>query len=64
MKYKNMNEVSHGFRKKYKIPQKLVYVTVTISVNILNLTMDSILLNLTRDGLMNRKEEPISLLYL
>ena len=52
------------FAKKYKIPQKLVYVTVTISVNILNLTMDSILLNLTRDGLMKRKEEPISLMYL
>ena len=56
MKYKNMNEVSHGFRKKYKLPQKLVYVTVTISANISNLTMDFILLNLAMDGLMKRKE--------
>ena len=59
-----MKEVSHGFREKYKTPQKLVYVTVTISVNILNLTMNSILLNLPMDGLIKRKEELIILLYL
>ena len=35
MKYKDMKEVSYGFRKKYKSLQKLVYViTVNISSNL------------------------------
>ena len=33
MKYENMKEVSHGFCKKYNIPQKLVCV-IMIKVNI------------------------------
>ena len=33
MKYKNLKEVSHGFRKKYKISQKLVYVMVTVNIS-------------------------------
>ena len=33
MKYKNMKEVSHGFRKKYKIQQKLVYVTINVNIS-------------------------------
>ena len=33
MKYKNMKEVSHGFFKKYKILQKLVYVMITVNIS-------------------------------
>ena len=32
MKYKNMEEVGHGFHKKYKIMQKLVYVMITENI--------------------------------
>ena len=32
MKHKNMKEVSHGFLKKYKILQKLIYVTITENI--------------------------------
>ena len=28
-----MKEVSHGFRKKYKILQKLVYVMITVNIS-------------------------------
>ena len=28
-----MKEVSHGFRKKYKIQQKLVYVTINVNIS-------------------------------
>ena len=33
MKYENMKEVSHGFCKKYKIPQKLVCVMITVNIS-------------------------------
>ena len=33
MKYKNMKEISHGFLKKYKILQKLVYVMITKNIS-------------------------------
>ena len=33
MKYENMKEVSHGFCKKYKILQKLVYVMTTVIIS-------------------------------
>ena len=32
MKYKNMEEVGHGFLKKYKIMKKLVYVMITENI--------------------------------
>ena len=28
-----MKEVSHGFRQKYKILQKLVYVMITVNIS-------------------------------
>ena len=28
-----MKEVSHGFRKKYKILQKLVYVAISVNIS-------------------------------
>ena len=33
MKYKNMKKVTHGFLKKYKILQKLVYVMITENIS-------------------------------
>ena len=33
MKYENMKEVSHGFCKKYKIPQKLICVMITVNIS-------------------------------
>ena len=33
MEYENMREVSHGFCKKYKIPQKLVCVMITVNIS-------------------------------
>ena len=33
MKYENMKEVSHGFCKKYKIPQKLVCVMIMVNIS-------------------------------
>ena len=33
MKYENMKEVSHGFCKKYKILQKLVYAMITVNIS-------------------------------
>ena len=33
MKHKNMKEVTHGFLKKYKIPQKLVCVMITENIS-------------------------------
>ena len=33
MKYKNMKEISDGFCKKYKIPQKLVHVMITVNIS-------------------------------
>ena len=33
MKYENMKEVSYGFCKKYKIPQKLVCVMITVNIS-------------------------------
>ena len=33
MKYKNMKEVSHGFFKKYKVLQKLIYVMITENIS-------------------------------
>ena len=33
MKYENMKEVSHGFCIKYKIPQKLVCVMITVNIS-------------------------------
>ena len=31
MKYKNIKELSHGFCKKYKILQKLVYIMIAMN---------------------------------
>ena len=28
-----MKEVSHGFRKKYKILQRMVYVTISVNIS-------------------------------
>ena len=33
MKYEDMKEFSHGFCKKYKIPQKLVCVMITVNIS-------------------------------
>ena len=33
MKYENMEENGHGFLKKYKIMQKLVYVMITENIS-------------------------------
>ena len=33
MKYQNMKEVSHGFLKKHKVLQKLVYVMITENIS-------------------------------
>ena len=33
MKYENMKEVSHVVLKKYKIPQKLVCVMITVNIS-------------------------------
>ena len=33
MKYENIKEVSHGFHKKYKILQKLVYITISVNIS-------------------------------
>ena len=33
MKYENMKEVSHGFCKKYKIPQTVVCVMIMVNIS-------------------------------
>ena len=33
MKYENMKEVSHVFCKKYKIPQKLACLMITVNIS-------------------------------
>ena len=33
MKYENIKEVSHGFHKKYRILQKLVYITISVNIS-------------------------------